>query len=217
MKKLLVFISFLAVSLIQCNAQVTMRDLFSQMPDSLLPYLSHNNKLDLIDFVDSGMESEVTNGFDDRTQLLKLTPDYMQLKASPASLVEMKILPSAALLPDSSEAVVCVVCTFGEKVFASIVRFYTSRWMPLSIASPIKAYENVLVARPDTMSKERYDVLQQSLYPLMISASLSETEPVMTLQVNPRVLSEDDEAKKDIEAIIRQITLNWNGETFKEN
>ena len=30
-----------------------MREVFKQMPDSLLPYLSENNRLDFIDFIDS--------------------------------------------------------------------------------------------------------------------------------------------------------------------
>ena len=40
----------------QASAQeLKMRDVFKQMPDSLLPYLTQNNRLDFIDFMDSNM------------------------------------------------------------------------------------------------------------------------------------------------------------------
>lgn len=115
MKRLLIFISFILVHTAVCCAQdsVPMRDVFSQMPDSLLPYLSHNNKLDLIDFVESGMESQVTNSFDEKTRLLKLTPDYLLLQASDMSTVQLKLLRASAAHPDSTTAVVCMVSTYG--------------------------------------------------------------------------------------------------------
>lgn len=48
----------------QVSAQdVTIRDIFKQMPDSLMPYLSQNNRLDFIDFLDSHMKAEVRNTF----------------------------------------------------------------------------------------------------------------------------------------------------------
>ena len=44
-------------------SQTTMRDVFRQMPDSIVPYLTENNRLDFIDFIDSNMKAEVTNAF----------------------------------------------------------------------------------------------------------------------------------------------------------
>ena len=43
----------------QVSAQnLKMRDVFKQIPDSLVPYLSQNNRLDFIDFLDSNMKAE---------------------------------------------------------------------------------------------------------------------------------------------------------------
>ena len=42
----------------QASAQDLMiRDVFKQMPDSLMPYLSQNNRLDFIDFLDANMKA----------------------------------------------------------------------------------------------------------------------------------------------------------------
>ena len=61
MKKYLVA-ALCALSIGQvCAQDLKMRDVFNHMPDSLMPYLSHNNRLDFIDFIDSNMKSEVRN------------------------------------------------------------------------------------------------------------------------------------------------------------
>ncbi|MBR6998224.1 MAG: DUF3256 family protein, partial [Prevotella sp.] len=38
-----------------------MADLFKAMPDSLMPYLTKNNRLDMIDFMEANMKAEITN------------------------------------------------------------------------------------------------------------------------------------------------------------
>ena len=47
MKKILIAILLFPLTI---QAQLTMRDVFLQMPDSLLPYLSQSNRLDLLDY-----------------------------------------------------------------------------------------------------------------------------------------------------------------------
>ena len=47
--------------MIPCQAQPKMREVFQRMPAMMLPYLTENNKLDFIDFIDSGMKAEVRN------------------------------------------------------------------------------------------------------------------------------------------------------------
>lgn len=221
MKLLLSTILLITVlSVKPCHGQQaqTMRDVFSQMPDSLLPYLSHNNILDLIDFIESGMNSEITNSFDEQTKLLTLTADYLRLQQSGTSYIEMKLLPATESLPDSTSTIVCVVSTFGEHPKASTVKFYTSRWYPIDIASPITAdRERNLIMRPDTMSDEHFTSLKQALYPIVVYASLSETEPVIYLEASTQTMSVDNENKEDIKNILRQISLKWDGRIFKEN
>ena len=55
------------------SAQTPMSQVLKQMPDSLVPYLSENNKLDMIDFLDSKMKAEVHNLLDGKTELITLT------------------------------------------------------------------------------------------------------------------------------------------------
>ena len=64
----------------QVSAQdVTIRDIFKQMPDSLMPYLSQNNRLDFIDFLDSNMKAEVRNALGGLSEMMTLADDSLSI------------------------------------------------------------------------------------------------------------------------------------------
>ena len=63
---------------------IEMKDVFSAMPDSVLPTLTRNNRLDMIDFKVSGMKAEVNDVFDDKSTLDTLTADYLHITLSEA-------------------------------------------------------------------------------------------------------------------------------------
>lgn len=70
-----------------------MSDVFAAMPDSIIPYMSKNNRLDCIDFINSNMEAIVTNALGGKSQMLLLTHDSLSLKLSDVSSMELKLLP----------------------------------------------------------------------------------------------------------------------------
>lgn len=195
--------------------QVSMRDVFSHMPDSLLPYLSQNNRLDLIDFAESEMAAEITNTFDERVKLSKLTSDYLKLELSKASLVEMRLLPSTELLSDTAKTIVCLVTSFGETTPFSTITFYTSKWTPLPLEDPITANKDKLIVRPDTMSIETFNDLKDAFLPLYVSASLSETGNTLVLKASPQSRIHADDAEKPINDIIKPVSIEWDGMAFR--
>ena len=65
-----------AATFSQASAQsIQIRDAFRAMPDSLMPYLSKNNRLDFIDFLDSNMKAEVKNALGGTSEMLSLGDD----------------------------------------------------------------------------------------------------------------------------------------------
>ena len=79
--------AILALLVGQASAQEpTMRDVFRQMPDSLMPYLTQNDRLDFIDFI----ESDNNFAFSDLQQCLEElhTPDNLPLIDRNATFVE---------------------------------------------------------------------------------------------------------------------------------
>lgn len=125
MKKIL----FLAGMLFCCLSMQAqdMKSLFVALPDSLSPLLTEVNRADFGDFLASNMKAEVKNRLGNTSEMLKMTDDYLELKLTEVSTVEMKLLP----LNDSVK-VICVVHTFEGPASDSHISFYDTSWKRLA-------------------------------------------------------------------------------------
>ena len=121
MKKIIILVC-LFVFCTAVSAQLHMRELFAQLPDSVLPLMSKNNRLDCIDFIENGMEARVKNHFGDPVVLDSLTHDYLLLHTSESGYVEMRLLLKA------SDTLLCVNRTYLGSVADSEVRVYDTLW-----------------------------------------------------------------------------------------
>ncbi|MGM9733588.1 MAG: DUF3256 family protein [Prevotella sp.] len=172
-------------------AAVEIKDVFSAMPDSVLPTLTRNNRLDMVDFIASGMKAEVNDVFDGKVTLDTLTADYLHLTLSEAVKVEMKLLPSSESLADTSDCVVCVVMTYGVKPKESSVRMFTSKWSPLPV--------------PDVFRDGNVAILSPS------STSLT-LQPVELIEYR-----EDGEEKQQKDDEFLLTTFKWGGREYNNN
>lgn len=73
------------------NSHTRVGQAFIAMPDSLLPYLSRNNKLDLLDFIASGMKAEVTNLLGGKSEIEFATEDSLSIILSPALRLSLSL------------------------------------------------------------------------------------------------------------------------------
>ena len=121
MKKILLFSAFLFAA-VSSVAQVRMRDMFAQLPDSILPLMTRNNRLDCIDFIENGMEARVKNKFNDQVVLEALTEDFLLIRTSESSTVEMKLMPLG------SDTLICVNRTYLGPTEDSEVKLYNTNW-----------------------------------------------------------------------------------------
>ena len=134
MRRLLMIGALLSSLLSPCEAQTKMRDVFLQMPDSLLPYLTENNRLDFLDFMDSNMKAEVRNELGGKSEMLALSNDMIVLQVSRSLKVEMRLLPVTEAV-DSCQQVVCVVSTYGVDAPESKVEVFSARWNPVEVSA----------------------------------------------------------------------------------
>lgn len=133
MNRLLMICILLFLSLFSCVAQQKMRDIFLQMPDSLLPYLTEHNKLDFIDFLDSDMKAVVTNELDGKSEMLSLDNNRLALQLSSATHVAMQLMPINESV-DSCQQVVCMITTYGKDAPESKVEVYSCKWRLLDVS-----------------------------------------------------------------------------------
>ncbi len=155
------------LSAIGVSAQgTTMRDVFRQMPDTIVPYLTANNRLDFIDFIDSQMEAEVTNSFGGKSKMQKLTDRYVMLELSQASSLQMRLL-SVETPVDSANQIICMVRNYGKDIRESKICFYSLQWRQLDnhdyLVWPTKAkmYEAYLSEKEDELTIKPSSFLDQ--------------------------------------------------------
>ena len=113
--------------------ELKIQDVFKQMPNSVLPTLSENNRLDMLDFMASKMKAEVTNRLGGKSEMTVLTDTTLTIRMSEALQVEMLLLkPEDAAGADSQ--VICLIETFGRDSLSldSQVSFFTISWEKLN-------------------------------------------------------------------------------------
>ena len=109
MKKFLMAFSFWLLALSSASAQdMKMRDVFRQMPDSLMPYLTHNNRLDFIDFLDSNMKAEVKNLLGGTSEMTSLADDSLSIRMSETSKLDLLLLPLQQPVDSMTQVVVMI-------------------------------------------------------------------------------------------------------------
>jgi len=138
---------------------LTLKDVFRQMPDSLMPYLSENNRLDFIDFLDSGMKAEVRNRLNGTSEMTALTDDSLSIRLSNALRMDILLLTPVEMI-DSCRQVVCVVETYGTDFLSleSQTSFYTPQWKKICQMLHLSALDQQRIARLEVQTILKKDV-----------------------------------------------------------
>lgn len=207
----LIIIAALVLTACPCVRSVTMRDVFTQMPDTLFPYMTETNKLDMLDFLDSGMKAIVIDELGDSLRLDTVTDNYLRMTTSPASYVEMKLLPLYTDTAETPTMIVCMVKTYGQTVKESTIKCYTAEFAPLDIDTG-DAAATELTVKPDTMDAETYAEACALLSPAMLWARLSPDDNSLTVSLYTFALTEEE--RRQVSAIVTARRLVWNGHTF---
>ena len=150
----------------QASAQDLMiRDVFKQMPASLLPTLSENNRLDMLDFMDSKMKAEVTNRLGGKSEMTLLTDSTLAIRMSTALQVELLLLMPADT-DDNNSQVICLIETFGRDSLSldSQVRFFTLSWERLNDPPQLSASDmnTISFKKMQTILKRDEEILKKN-------------------------------------------------------
>ncbi len=231
MNKRLLFFIFQSSFFISCaTAQPLMRDVFAAIPDSVLPMVTKNNRLDCIDFIENNMQARVRNKVDSYVTLEALTADYARFRTSDVSFMEMKLLPLGNVPSDSTGSgfVLCVVTTVesGEadterRIADSNIRILNADWSSLPADSKVNVTSIIqqrdgdafFAAAPadslrDTAAEARRSL--SSFHPVLMT--LAPEDVTLTLTMQPGYLATEE--RKAIKDCLRPVTMRWNGRNF---
>lgn len=207
MRKILTTLWCMMLASTTMHAQ-SMRQMWIDMPDSLTVFLNKSLRTELADYVDMKVTPEVNNLLKEKTVIDTLTADYLRVKLSAASEMELKLLPRK-----SGDTIICMVRTYYGPVAQSVLTCYDRQWHPLEGTFMRKLTRDDFISKPATMSQERYNDLIAMTDWQLTAFHLSPAEP--SLQVSMGFLQLTKEDQQDFDTLLTQTKLNWNGEVFK--
>ena len=127
-KFILVYLLMLFAS-VGSAQEPTLRDVFRQIPDSLMPSLSQNNRLDFIDFMDSNMKASVRNLLGGMSEMTALTDDSLSVRMSDALRIDMLLLTLDEPVDTIRQVVVFAESFLTDSVYQETeLKFYTPDW-----------------------------------------------------------------------------------------
>lgn len=165
-------------------AQTTMREIIKQMPDTIVPYLTENNRLDFIDFIDSGMKAEVSNTLGGKSQMQKLTDLFASITLNEASTLQLRLLDTTVPV-DSATQIICLVQTYGTNLRESKMAFFSVKWRRLPVSDYVSLPEGMWIA------------------------TWNEKEPSLTLTYENQLDAAANEEQQPMQEV--SITLKWDG------
>lgn len=211
MKKL--FLLMIVFALTASVDAKSLRELWLSMPDSLLPTLDNNLRLELVDLVDMKVKPEVKNLLGEECLIDTLTSDFLEVTTSSSAKVQMCLLPMG-----TGDSILCVIKNFSAPAMESEVRFYDSQWKETGskayLPSDISQLSRYLNAKPDTLGEDEYQERLSLLEPIVVSAKFSYPSKSLVFSVSLPLVSNDDKGK--LNAILSQRKFKWNGKRFNE-
>ena len=139
---------------------VSIREAFKQMPTSLLPTLSENNRLDMIDFIDSNLKAEVDNLLGGKSEMTALSDDSISIKVSDA--LQMTVLLLKPLSPiDSIDQVICIAQTFGTDSLSlsTKIEYYSPEWVKLDSTPNFSSADKKRIDALDLQTIANWDAI----------------------------------------------------------
>lgn len=198
MKKTLIIICFLTCWL--CVSAQSLREVWIEMPDSVLPYLSKSQRIELADYVDMKADPAVLNAFGDSVRIERMTNNYLLVKTSKVARLEIKLLDNNTL---------ALVQTWKAPVAESKLSLFNLQWQP---KEAVVVY-NENIVKSDSMSEEDFADLKSLMYPRMREYRLSAENNSLSVSWNYPLLSKKD--AKRVADLLKMQVVNWTGKDFR--
>lgn len=119
-RKAFTLLTFSAISF-YASAQ-SMKEIITNMPDSITPLLTKNNRLNLIDYIEANQKAVEKNSLAGESEMTHLSPTRCIIKMTSSSTLDFKLLKS----PEPSIGIITTVKS--DNSLTSIIRYYSLDW-----------------------------------------------------------------------------------------
>lgn len=187
-------------------AELTAADAFTSAPQNIFPLLDRNTRLDMVDYVKSGLSTPSQNSLQGRSAITELTPQALTVKMSDSSAAQIAVLQGA------KGEVIALISTVATPGLDSTIRFYDSSWKPLDGSSFFSkpGWNEWLTAD----GRENRDEVTMQVPFMLASYRIDPASSQLVLTNNlSRFLDKD--VYSMIESYLRpSLTYSWNGKKF---
>lgn len=110
-----------------------LRTLFINMPDSIMPTLTKSERLDFLDYMDSGMRARVKNKLGGESVMTYFSDKSLMILTSRSGRLEMVLLDRK-----KGQDLICIIRTVSARYDDSRITFYNEDWTPVDGKSLIE-------------------------------------------------------------------------------
>ena len=206
MKKF-VIILLLAVAVSTASA-ADLRTLFINMPDSIMPALTRSERMDFLDYMDSGMKARVRNKLGGESEMTELKDYMLSVKTSQSGCLDMVLFPRK-----NGTNLICIIKTVTARYDDSRLMFYNEDWKPVDGKSLIE-----LPQLDDYLTKEALRSDSLAYFKKLSMLRLQSITPVEgALEFRYTSLDYIGEDAEKYRSWLKQEPLLyiWNGKRFK--
>ncbi len=109
-----------------------LRTLFIGMPDSIIPTLTKSERMDFLDYMDSGMRARVRNKLGGESMMTAFSDNSLTVMTSQSGRLEMVLFPRK-----NGSNLICIIKTVTARYDDSRLSFYNEDWTPVDAESLI--------------------------------------------------------------------------------
>lgn len=161
MSRLLTIITLLTALLPSTASARTIADLFGIEPGTIFPLLTRTNRLDMVDYYNSGQVVDIVNNLSGDSRLLELDSTYLKVQTSNSRVVEMLMRTAG------KDTVITVIETVMTPVPDSRLTQWNVHWQRFTSDKlfSMPAIDDFIVGK---MPQElRLDLQDQMIFPLI--------------------------------------------------
>lgn len=185
-----------------------LRTLFITMPDSITPTLTKSDRLDFLDYMDSGMKARVRNKLGGESVMTRFDENMLSIQTSQSGRMDMLLLKRG-----KDENLICIIRTVNAKYEDSRLSFFTEDWKSVPADELIE-----LPVIDDYLTKEALKNDSLDYFKKMSMLRLQSIVPADgALEFRYTSLDDLGEDADKYRSWIKPTPLRyiWNGKTFK--
>lgn len=145
----------MALMLVAARA-ADLRTLFVGMPDSIMPTMTKSERMDFLDYMDSGMRARVRNKLGGESVMTAFSDRSLTVMTSQSGRVEMVLFPLK-----NGENLICIIKTVTARYEDSRIQFYSEDWksVPVEELIELPGFDDYLTKK--ALSSDSLDVFKK--------------------------------------------------------